>query len=52
METHEYPVEVIANKYYWLDGILNIISIIVILAILYFIIRLYRKIVRFLDKNS
>ncbi|WP_298153005.1 hypothetical protein [Flavobacterium sp.] len=52
METSYYQTEVVANKYYWLDGIFNIVGIIVIIAVLYFIVRLYRKLDRFLDKHS
>jgi len=49
-EIHNIPP--VIDFYYILDGIKDIIIVIMYIVIIYYSIKLYRKIIKFLDKNS
>jgi hypothetical protein len=52
MEYQVYQGEPIHNVFYYLSGFLQISGIIIIILILNYVIKLYKKIIKFLDKNS
>ena len=52
MENQIYEGKTVYDFFYYLLGALQILGFIIIIFISYYIIKLYRKLIKFLDKNS
>lgn len=52
METKTYISETAYDSYFFISLLATIVNVVLLIAIVYFIIKLYKKLMKFLDKNS
>lgn len=52
MKQEVFETETVYNTSFFISTFLELINFALIILIIYFIVKLYRKLVKFLDKNS
>ena len=52
MKEHVFETETVYNLPFILGTVWEVVSLLFLAVIIYFIIKLYRKLIRFLDRNT